>query len=196
MSRESSGYLQVVSVERWPTVSDDVRVQDRYAAMRAAGESHSMAEMLATRSFPGLKGTDAVFMEGRKLGGQQFESLPRHMGQMYLEEAAKANVNVSGKYYLGTVARFPGDPKAWVSGLGDVRRIAKERGVAVVGAVNIDAPKYADGYVPPEKYRVDDSIVAEHVDNVIGERPASLRELADVRESVAKRLSGVHGKGV
>ncbi len=36
----------------------------RYVEMRLRGESHKMAEVLATRKFPGLKGTDAIFWEG------------------------------------------------------------------------------------------------------------------------------------
>ena len=177
----------------WPQISLNEQVQTSYQLMRQNGESHSIAEMLATRSFPGVKGTDSVFMQGRKLGGQQFEDTAPNVGEHHMAMAAKAGVNTSGKWYSGTMAEFPGDPRAWVSGLGDVRRIAKERGIGVAGAVNIEPSKYGDGYVVPERYRVDDSLVAEHVDEVIGERPVSPRELDEIKATVTQRLSGVHG---
>ncbi len=173
----------------WPLVSHNEAEQARYVQMRQDGQTHNFAEMLATRSFPGVKGTDSVFMEGRKLGGQQFEGLPRPMGQRYLDVAAKAGVNVSGKYYSGTLARFPMDPRAWVSGLGDVRRIARERNVGLSGAVEIASPKYADGYVPPEKYQVAEEIVDRHVGELAGDGPVT----AEVRAEVAKKLAGVKG---
>ncbi len=177
-----------------PTISDDPYIQGRYVMMRQSGESHSIAEMLATRTFPGVKGTDAVFMEGRKLGGQQFEKDAPNIGPHHLALAEAAGVNVTGKYYSGTLARFPGDPRAWISGLGDVRRIAEERQIGAVGAVSIDAPKYTDGYVPPERYKVDDSIVAERVDDIIGERPVSPKQMEELKETVAKQLAGVKGQ--
>lgn len=164
-----------------------------YVRMRRDGESHNMAEMLATRSFPGVKGTDSVFMEGRHLDGSQFEKDAPNVGQHHLELARKAGVNVTGKYYSGTLARFPGDPRAWISGLGDVKRIAEERNIGVAGAVNIPAPKYGDGYVPPERYKVDDSIVAEHVDDIIGERPIKGSEYRELLAETSKKLSGVKG---
>ncbi len=167
-------------------VSDDFDTQVRYWQIRFKGESHAMAEMLATRSFPGLKGTDSVFMEGRKLGGQQFEGLPRYMGEQYVSQALAAGVNPAGKYYSGTLARFPGDPRAWITGLGDARRIAAERGIGLTGAVTVDAPRYADGYVPPDTYKVDERIVNEHV------APGATGE---VRAAAAGRLSGYRGGG-
>ncbi len=186
----------MATVPIWPWVSDDQAIQFSYEEMRRNGESHAIAEMLATRSFPGVKGTDSVFMQGRKLDGQQFEEAPPNVGAHHMELARKAGVNTSGKYYSGTMARFPGDPRAWVSGLGDVRRIARERQMGVSGAVEIPAPKYGDGYVPPEHYRVDDSSVAEHVDSIIGERPdpVSPKEREEIADQVATRLAGAWGQ--
>ena len=142
-----------------------------------------MDEVLASGRFPGIKGTDAVFMEGRKLGGQQFEGLPAHMGREYVNVAERAGVNTAGKYYVGTIAEFPMDPRAWVSGLGDVKRVAEERGIGVTGAVNVAAPKYADGYVPPDRYKVADDIVEKHAAGLPPEQKAE----------VAKKLAGVKG---
>ncbi len=177
-----------------PLISHDLDVQIAYERMRRHGESHAMAEMLATHTFPGVKGTDSVFMAGRKLDGQQFEEEAPPTAQHHMALAKRAGVNTTGKYYQGTLARFPGDPRAWVSGLGDVRRICQERNIGVAGAVNIEGPKYGDGYVPPERYKCDDSIVAEHVDTVIGERPVSAKEREEITETTAARLAGAHGQ--
>ncbi len=177
----------------WPRISNNAAQQAAYDRMRAAGESHSMAEMLATRSFPGVKGTDSVFMEGRKLGGQQFEADGPGVGQHHLAAAAAAGVNTSGKWYSGALARYPGDPRAWVSGLGDVRRIARERNIGLTGAVEIPSPKYGDGYVPPAKYAAAPSIVREHVEAAIGDQPISAGEREALTETVQKKLAGVRG---
>ncbi len=143
--------------------------------------------------FPGIKGTDSVFMEGRKLDGQQFEDAPADVGARYLSLAKTAGVSTTGKYYSGTLARFPGDPRAWVSGLSDVRRIAQERNIGVTGAVNIEAPKYGDGYVPPEKYQVDERLVAERVAAIVAASDEPVKDVGELTANVAKQMAGVWG---
>lgn len=80
---------------------------DRYAACLVEGSSPRLADMLASRQAPALM-TDAVFMQGHP-------------------EARK---------YMPSLARFPGDPEAFVSGRGDIDRVLRERGWGAEGAVN------------------------------------------------------------
>lgn len=164
--------------------------EELYDLSIANGCSPRLADMLASRSFPGTKGTDRSFMQGRKLDGSQFEGLPL-VGRHHLSKARAAGVSTTGKYYSGTLARFPGDPEAWVDSLHDVRRVCESRGWSCNGAVEIDAPKYAGE--DPGPYRVADDIVDEHVARVLHDRPELAPKAMEVREEVRGRLSGVHG---
>jgi hypothetical protein len=175
-------------------ISDDPEVQSAYEAMVAAGESHSIAELLALRTFPGIKGTDAVFMEGRKLDGSQFQGQDL-VASHHLKKARDAGVNPVGKHYLGGLADHPGDPRAWVSGLGDVRRVCEERGWSCDGAVKVDAPKYADGYVPPDRYAPADDLVEAEVRARIADDPARANFRGELKHEVAREMAGVHGEG-
>ena len=80
--------------------------------------------------------TDAVFMEGH-CSGNQFDYPGGHqVGNVLKKQAETAGVNTTGKVYLGGLAAFPGDPKAWVSDRNDVKRVLTERGWGSQGAVN------------------------------------------------------------
>jgi hypothetical protein len=178
--------------EPMPTVSRNPEIQARYERMRHSGESHSMAEMLACRAFPALRGTDSVFLRGKPLGGGQFAG-DGIVAKAYAEEAAKAGVSTAGRYYMGKLARFPGDPEAWVSGTGDVKRICEQRGWGCSGQVNVQQPRYKDTPSPlGGPYRVADDIVDRHVEQRLAQDPGLASKREEVREAVATQLSG-HG---
>lgn len=112
----------------YPVVSDIPAVQERYEAMRAEGQSHNMAEMLALRAVPAARTTDDYF-RGRN-------SLVEQYGQARAERVA-ANLAANGYHvrpgdtYNPTAARFPGDPQAVENrlngGRDHIRKIAKAR---------------------------------------------------------------------
>jgi hypothetical protein len=108
--------------------------QDAYDEMRRNGESHKLAEMLALQRTPGAV-TDSTFLAGH-VNGNQFADDP-NAGARYKREAEAAGVSTTGKVYLSQLAKYPGDPKAWVSSRGDVARVCKERGWACSGAVKV-----------------------------------------------------------
>jgi len=115
------------------TISNDPAVQTRYEEMRAAGTTHKLAELLATRSFPGLNGTDKAFNRGR-CNGNQGEKCPDLYN--YFQRIADAQgVSTTGRYYCHGLGRYPGDPRAWVSDTSDVLRIARERNLRIDGIV-------------------------------------------------------------
>lgn len=125
-------------------------------------ESHArFRRMMASGCGPGVM-TDAVFLEGH-CNGSQFEKTP-HVGDVYEKEAAAAGVDVKGKVYMSGLARFPGDPLAWVAGRGDVARICTERGWACDGAV-----KVAGVRGEPMNVDVADDIIEEEVSSVLAE---------------------------
>lgn len=130
----------------YPIIHDSLFIQGSYLAMLFDGTSHNLAEMLALQQ-PPMPNTDREFMRG-ECNGNQFEG-QTWRGDYYLEQANKAEVNVKGAKYMPGLARFPGDPEAWVWGMGDVRKRVEQRGWSCEGALNItgreplEAPKKA-----------------------------------------------------
>lgn len=176
----------------FPKVTHDFEQQVHYWTMRIEGESHRMAEMLATRRFPGTKGTDRAFLQGREFGAGQFQDRPL-VASHHLKMADDAGVSVVGKVYNGTLARFPGDPEAWVSNLGDVKDLCERRGWSADGAITVRAPQYAE---PPDPapYRVADDLVERYVDDAIATNPDLAPKRADVKEELTHKLAGIHGQ--
>ncbi len=173
-------------------ISSNPAIQDRYEAMVAAGESHSIAEMLATRSFPGVMGTDRTFMQGRPTDGAQFDGTPPIVGRAYVKQAEAAGVNVSGKVYSSTLARFPGDPRAWVSGISDVKARCEEQGWGCHGALNIPEP---ESEPEPEKpYRVAPKIIENEVNQMIAIAPELARKREELTHEVTMVRSGAMGE--
>ena len=161
-----------------------------YSLAISNGCAPSLADMLASRKFPGTKGTDRSFMQGRKLDGSQFEGIPL-VGNHHLCVAQKAGVNPAGKYYSGPLARYPGDPEAWVDSVHDVKRICEKRGWECEGAIKVESPRYSG--TEPGPYRVADDIVDDHLSHVLSERPELVPKAGEVRDEIQGRLSGIHG---
>jgi hypothetical protein len=163
-------------------VSDDFGAQVRYWKMRIAGESHAMAEMLATRSFPGIKGTDSSFMRGTHHQDTQLD-------RIRYGEAAANGIDTNGKRYLAGLARFPGDPEAWISGQSDVLRICRDRGWNCHGMVDYEAPPVeATPDIP-----IGEDIVDFHVNSCLeafDERERTPQLIEDIRETVTQELTG------
>ncbi len=105
-----------------------------YVDMRLAGESRKMAAMLALRQGPALR-TDSEFRRGHT-NGSQFSACP-WVGTHHRRAAERAGLDPTGRIYLSGLARYPGDPAAWVSGRGDIRRLVEDRGWGCSGAVNV-----------------------------------------------------------
>ena len=129
-----------------------------------------MAEMLATRTFPGLK-TDAIFNEGKfsgdsgKIGAQQ----------LWLKEQAEAaGVSTAGKWYCSGLASFPGDPTAWVGDRGDVLRIAREKNMTVHGYIEHQGYETDGG----DDLSIADEIVEDEVSDILAEFPFTAPEEA------------------
>jgi hypothetical protein len=117
-----------------PPVSSDFETQVRYFELRLKGQSHNMAEILATGAYPGFNGTNKAFNRGRT-NNNQFERCPR-LGDYYRGIAESQGVSTTGRYYCHGLGRYPGDPRAWVSDTSDVLRIARERNLNIDGIVS------------------------------------------------------------
>lgn len=163
--------------------SSDQSVQAKYEEYRNSGVPHGMAQVLATRRFPRIT-TDSTFMKG-KVNGNQFEKTPG-LGDHYKQIAEKSGVSVTGKVYYPSLASFPGDPAAWISGRGDALALCKERGWSIEGDVTYKAPERSNE--PTPSVGVADDIVERETQNVMSQDPG-LKYL-DAKEKVTKVLSG------
>lgn len=167
--------------------SSDVQVA--YFKMRILGQSHRMAEMLATRSFPGIRGTDSTFMSGSHMQDGLLDGVRQRM-------AAQAGVDTNGRRYIAGLARFPGDPEAWVSGLSDVKRICSDRGWNCHGAFEYEAP---EPWSPPAPdVPVAEDIVQERVSAelaVYDRREITPRLVEEVTDKATQLLSGAVDSG-
>lgn len=108
-----------------------------YFVCREMGTSKSLAEMFALAKPPKSQ-SDVEFLRGH-CNGNQFEGGPiaNRMGDYYRRVAESKGQTTKGKVYLSSLAAYPGDPEAFVSGKSDVRRVAESRGWKVTGAVNV-----------------------------------------------------------
>lgn len=123
--------------------------------------------------------TDREFLMGSE-NGRQFQG-QEATGEAYKKVAESAGVSVTGKKYLSQLARYPGDPEAWVSGRGDVQRICEKRGWGCNGLVDVKA---ADVGPRPDPEDLSDDIVAEKMEAAIGEADVRDVDLPSLEEKV------------
>jgi hypothetical protein len=164
----------------FPIVSRSEEIQAKYEQMRLEGQSHNIAEMLATRSFPGVK-TDAIFNEG-KFSGDSWMVGPEQ--QWLRNRAETAGVSTTGKWYCRGLADFPGDPTAWVDGRGDVMRIAAEKNMTVHGYVEQQGHEVDPGGDVP----IADELISDEVQDILDAHPGASPEA--VRDEVYQLRTG------
>ncbi len=171
-------------------VSHDAIVQAVFEKMVEAGTSPRLAEMLALRTFPGVKGTDNSFLQGRQTG-RDMDSMPGMVRDVYLKNAEKAGVSIAGKVYVSGLARYPADPKAWVSGRGDVKARCESEGWGCRGAVSVETPEFH--YEEPKHYTVDPALIAREVAQKIAAEPELARKKEELTHEIATLRAGVKG---
>lgn len=146
-------------------VSDDPYIQAFYEVLIEDGVSPSLADTLAHRKFPGIK-TDATHFAG-KWHKDQFEG--SQYGRVVRKIAERKGVSTVGKIYHHSLARYPGDPEAWVDSRGDIARICKERGWGCEGEVKVQREDF-DAH-PREKYELAPEVVERYVREGVREDP-------------------------
>lgn len=152
----------------------------------SAGCEGRLQEMLAAQQPPQSK-TDREFLYGLH---EQFAENPQ-LGNMYKRIAESYGQNVTGKKYLSSLAAFPGDPRAWVDGRGDVARVCEDRGWNCEGDVKVKGrPEDASG-----PYRVANDIVQNRAEDLLdaaverGERITIDEALNAAREQLSPDLT-------
>ena len=120
-----------------------------YVRLRREGNGHRFAEMIACQQGPGLK-TDVAFFQGQPALAEQFGSAKQL--KRYIDVARKNGYNPGSRdVYQPGLARFPGDPEAFVpptGGRGYVKRLCEKRGWACEGSVNVP---YREPLEDPQK---------------------------------------------
>lgn len=159
-----------------------------YWQMVDGGTAPRLAEMLALQQAPSLQ-TDTRWLTG-EVNGKQFVSMPAS-GHYYKSVAKEAGINTEGAVYKHQLARFPGDPKAWVRSRADVLAICKERNLDCEGSVNHKAvdPCLPDSFDSPYEVAedlVENAILSEVEDN----HDITVADIPDLREKLTRKLSG------
>lgn len=108
-------------------------VQSRYEQMLADGLSPKLAEMFALQK-PPQSFTDVEFLKGRH---EQFAKRPQDGDKVAKISAKHGLTSTKGLTYVPSIAAFPGDPEAWVSGKGDIQRVCEARGYTCEGDVTV-----------------------------------------------------------
>lgn len=149
-----------------------------YIKCRDEGTGHKLAMMFATQQTPYIK-SDCTFLHGH-CNGNQFEKNPEQ-GDFIQSVAKEEGVDTTGAVYMGGLAEYPGDPRAWVRSRDDVRRICTERGWDCDGSVTVRAA-HKDHAPGPA---VADDIVDAEVHKMILDSPEPIKEsIPELREKV------------
>lgn len=163
--------------------SENETVQRHYVDCLANGCSKKLAGMLAARKPPAING-DPTLLRGH-LDGNEFTT--EHDYLRYRSVAERGGVSVRGKRYMTGLARFPGDPQAWISDASDVRKICREKNLNCEGVVRHKAREPEEG--PKPDVQIADDIVAEEVDRVLELEPEKRDRLPQLVEEAKDRLT-------
>lgn len=174
----------------YPFVSSNDTIQAHYEWLRAKGESHNISEMLAFGSPPRAR-TDREFFEGMGTLEKQFEGDDRardHCVKTAMAHGYKPNAN---DVYLSSLARFPGDPEAFVSpsgGRGQIQDTCEKRGWECHGTVNT---KYREPEEAPKANPMGKDILERKVKEAHQANPET-REMdqGELRHNIIEKHGG------
>lgn len=158
-----------------------------YRKMIQAGNTHRFAEMCALQLPPGLRGTDRAVMQDR-YAGQWLDKMPPHQARRIVNDATKAGINISGKYYMSGLAdsRAHLDPAAWIESAADIRKVAKLRNLNVRGIVDHEAVNMD----PIPKPALSERLIREMSKKEMGANPKLSK--GEAREAVLEKYTPRH----
>lgn len=155
-----------------------------FVDMVESGTSPKLALMFVSQTPPDCR-SNTKFMAHFGANGKQFENSRR--GDAYEKVAKKLGFNTKGKVYISGLARFPGDPQAWISDRDDIKRICEKNNYNCEGEFNITARND----VPP-KPPVDlaPQLVEQGVRDLLQEDPGlKSKPVEELRERVIEERS-------
>jgi hypothetical protein len=130
--------------------------------------------------------TDTEFMSGSHEQDGLGQNTPRRKRAMAL--ARRFGVSTAGRY-CPQLARYPGDPRAWIHGKEDVRRICREDGKGCED-LGVPLPEVDN---TPKPYEVADDLVEREVSRIVTEEAGgdvTPKERADLKKETKTRLKG------
>lgn len=170
-------------------IPDDVAsagqaVASTFVRMVEQGVSPRLAEMLALRS-PPRANTDREFFEGH-CNGNQFSGAEDHGD--YLRTQAQRHGHTPGRndVYVSQLARFPGDPEAFVpasGGRSHITGLLKKRGWGASGTVSVAAKEVEFSPTPDTPLAGD--IVRRHARKRLKDNPdMTAKQKRELREQI------------
>jgi hypothetical protein len=131
------------------------------------GCSPRLAEMFAARRPPASR-TDREFYAGRPKLDEQFKD-PRILTN-YVKRARKAGYKPNpNDVYLSQLARFPGDPEAFVSGgRNQIKRVLEKRGWGCEGIVDVKPAQYTP---EPKEVPLNPKIIRDSACEMVRKNP-------------------------
>lgn len=137
--------------------------------------------------------SDTAFFRGAEYGGGQFAGDPL-VRDDYLKPAAEAGVSTNGKVYMHGLARYPGDPEAWVADTVEAKRVLERRGWGCESlGVKARQPDQEPTPVPVGEDMVDDELRKRVAAGRIDPGDAE-KKRADVREEITPPWKRKHLK--
>lgn len=158
-----------------------------YLKMIRNGQAPRFAEMCATRTPPGVRGTDRAVMQGR-LNGEWLDSMPKSQASSILAQARAAGISTEGKYYMSGLAdkRGPSDPAAWIDSASDIKKVAQVRNLHVTGIVE----HVAHEVPPPKSKPLSDSAIRKLMPKYRQENPG--KKAGELREMIIEKHAPRH----
>ena len=163
---------------------------------RANGCGHRLAEMLAVRRVH-IGTTDSKYLAG--FGRLGDELGPEHLRQVVTQAERHGYTPQASDVYLPNMARFAGDPEAFVSpaeGRGKIERVAAKRGMVKEGRTGLafrHGPPEQDPYetAPP----LAEDIIRDRIRDVVAHNPDAARlPVKKLRQHVIDKHGPSKGK--
>ena len=174
----------------YQAVSDNMVIPAAYEWLRNKGESHRMAEMLAFQEAPRAN-TDREFFEGIGTLDKQFDydgKMHEGVVKLAMKHGYKPNNN---DVYLSSLARFPGDPEAFISpsgGRGQIKDTCERRGWECHGTVKT---KRREPEEAPKKKSLGEDIVRRTMAEEHAKNPDTKRmDQGELRHNIIKKHRG------
>ena len=114
---------------------DDLVKLGNYLSYREQGVKPVWAKMSACRKAAPMNGSDRDFAAGER---RKMDSMNPVIRSRMEYIAKRAGINTHGKSYVGALGYYD-NPKAWVTGIDDVKRSAREQGYDLHGIVDVKA---------------------------------------------------------
>lgn len=158
-----------------------------YLTMLRDGQTPRFAEMCATQTPPGVRGTDRAVMQHR-LNGEWLDAMPKHQAASILAQARAAGISTEGKYYMSGLAdkRGPSDPAAWIDSASDIKRVAQARNLHVTGIVE----HVAHDVPPPKPKPLSESAIRKLMPKYRQENPS--KKAGELREMIIEKHAPRH----